>query len=92
MNEENKIAPINEQENIELEETINIENLIYNIRGKQVMLDSDVANLYHYDTKRINETVRRNIDRFPEEYCFRLNESERKIMRSQFATACRRRE
>ncbi|MBE6139085.1 MAG: ORF6N domain-containing protein [Firmicutes bacterium] len=71
-----------------LEET-KIENLIYEIRGKQVMLDSDVAKLYGYETKRINEIVRRNIDRFPENFCFQLTKSEtNKIfsLRSQFAT------
>ena len=57
-----------------LEET-KIENLIYEIRGKQVMLDSDVAKLYGYETKRINEIVRRNIDRFPENFCFQLTKS-----------------
>lgn len=60
MNEKNNIAPINEELNVVNNETENIKNLIYNIRGKQVMLDSDVAMLYHYPTKRINETVNRN--------------------------------
>ena len=64
-----------------------IKSLIYNIRGKQVMLDSDVAMLYHYKTKRINETVRRNKERFPENFCFRLNENEIEFIRSQIATA-----
>lgn len=64
-----------------------IENLIYTIRGKQVMLDSDVAMLYHYSTKRINETVRRNIERFPENFCFKLTEIEVENLRSQFATS-----
>ena len=54
----------------------NIKNLIYTIRGKQVMLDSDVAMLYQYSTKRINEAVRRNIARFPERFCFQLTEKE----------------
>ena len=49
-----------------------IKNLIYTIRGKQVMLDSDVAMLYHYETKNVNKAVKRNIDRFPEEFCFQL--------------------
>ena len=57
-------------------ENDNIKNLIYTIRGKQVMLDSDVAMLYHYETKKINQTVKRNIDRFPEKFCFQLNENE----------------
>ena len=51
-------------------EEVKIENLIYEVRGKQVMLDSDVAVLYGYDTKRVNEIVKRNIDRFPEDFGF----------------------
>ena len=51
------------------------------------MLDSDVAMLYQYTTKRINETVRRNINRFPEKFCFQLNEIEIENLRSQIATA-----
>ena len=51
------------------------------------MLDSDVAMLYQYTTKRINETVRRNINRFPEKFCFQLNEIEIENRRSQIATS-----
>jgi len=69
-----------------INETENIKNLIYTIRGKQVMLDSDVAMLYHYTTKRINETVKRNEERFPEKFCFQLNETEFENLRSQIAT------
>lgn len=87
MNEKNNIAPINEELNVVNNETENIKNLIYNIRGKQVMLDSDVAILYHYPTKRINETVNRNKKRFPEDFCFQLTELDIKNMRSQIATA-----
>ncbi len=65
-------------------DTENIKNLIYTVRGKQVMLDSDVAMLYHYDTKRINETARRNQERFPENFCFQLTEEETHSLRSQF--------
>jgi len=50
---------------------------IYSIRGFQVMLDRDLAELYGVETKRLNEAVKRNKDRFPEEFCFRLNESEK---------------
>ena len=60
-------------------ELINIEqiqSLIYTIRGKQVMLDSDVAMLYKYETRIMNQTVKRNIKRFPERFCFRLTENE----------------
>ena len=63
-----------------------IKNLIYTIRGKQVMFDSDVAMLYHYETKRVNEVARRNIERFPERFCFQLTENEIKCLRSQTAT------
>ena len=84
MNEKNNIAPINEEINVAKYETENIKNLIYTIRGKQVMIDSDVAMLYHYPTKRINETVNRNKRRFPENFCFQLNEDEVENLRSQF--------
>ena len=86
MKQENNIALANEEINVEIYEAENIKNLIYNIRGKQVMLDSDVAMLYHYQTKRINETVRRNIERFPENFCFQLTENETENLRSQFAS------
>ena len=64
-----------------------IKNLIYTIRGKQVMLDSDVARLYHYETRRINETVKRNIERFPIEFCFQLTSKEYEVLKSQIATS-----
>ena len=63
-----------------------IKKLIYTIRGKQVMLDSDVAMLYNYETKKINQAVKRNIDRFPERFCFQLTEEELEIMWSQIVT------
>ena len=63
-----------------------IKNLIYTVRGKQVMLDSDVAMLYHYETKKINQAVKRNIERFPEEFCFQLTEEEMQLLRSQIVT------
>lgn len=68
--------------------TIKIEDIIYKIRGKQVMLSSDVAKLYQVETKRINEVIKRNIKRFPESFCFQLNNEELDILclRSQFAT------
>ena len=95
MEQNNNIVP----KNVELDETIydtdKIKNLIYNIRGKQVMLDSDVAMLYHYKTKRINETVQRNKERFPGNFCFQLTELEtenlnKDINWSQFATSSRK--
>lgn len=63
-----------------------LENLIYEVRGQQVMLDSDVARLYGYETKAVNQTVKRNIERFPERYCFQLTEEELDSLRSQFVT------
>ena len=65
----------------------NIENLIYEIRGKQVMLDSDLARLYKVETKRINEVVKRNKMRFPERYAFRITEEEYYSLKSHFATS-----
>ena len=73
--EENKIVSQNE---VVIED---IKNLIYTIRGRQVMLDSDVAMLYHYPTKRINEAVNRNKQRFPDNFCFQLTEEEYKSLR-----------
>jgi len=63
-----------------------IENLIYEIRGKQVMLDSDVAMLFGYETKYLNRQVQRNIERFPENYCFQLSEEEYLSLRCQNGT------
>lgn len=51
------------------------------------MIDNDVARLYHYETKRINETVKRNIERFPVEFCFQLSNSEYESLKSQIATS-----
>ena len=53
-----------------------VEKMILVIRGKQVLLDRDLATLYGVETKRINEQVKRNIERFPEDFCFQLNEEE----------------
>lgn len=66
-----------------------IKRLIYTIRGKQVMLDSDVAVLYQYETKNINKAVKRNIERFPEDFCFQLTEEEFEVLRFQFGTSKR---
>ncbi len=64
-----------------------IENKIYIIRNHKVMLDSDLANLYDVETKRINESVKRNIERFPQNFMFQLNDTEWQNLRSQFATS-----
>ena len=62
--------------NIVVSDDIKIENMIYEIRGKKVMLDSDLAKLYNVETKRINEAVKNNIEKFPERYCFKLSDNE----------------
>ena len=64
-----------------------IEKKIYLIRNQRVMLDSDIANLYGVTTKRLNEQVRRNIERFPEDFMFQLTDEEYKILRPQIATS-----
>lgn len=65
----------------------NINNLIFTIRGEQVILDRDIALLYGVETKRVNESVKRNKDRFPETFCFKLTVEEVKNLRSQIATS-----
>ena len=68
-----------------IKEPIIIEDMIYEIRGRQVMIDSDVAMLFGYETKNLNRQVQRNIKRFPENYCFRLTEEEYKNLRCQMS-------
>ena len=60
---------------------------IYRIRGKNVMLDQDLAELYDVKTKRLNEQVKRNISRFPNDFLFQLNKEEFNDLKSQFATS-----
>jgi len=64
-----------------------IENLIYVIRGTQVMLDRDLAMLYGVETKVLNQAVKRNINRFPSDFMFQLEENENDSLRSQFVTS-----
>ena len=64
-----------------------IENMIYEIRGQQVMLDSDVSKLFGYETKYLNRQVSRNINRFPKNYCFQLTKEEYKNLRCQNITS-----
>lgn len=66
---------------------IEIRNLIYSIRGKQVMLDSDLASLYEVETKNLNKAVKRNIERFPASFCFQLTEEEVENLRFQIGTS-----
>ena len=71
----------------ELKEELNIENMIYEIRGRQVMLDCDLAKLYNVETKRINEAVKNNPDKFPERFYFRINENEFFSLKSKISTS-----
>ena len=69
-----------------INDNIKIENMIYEIRGKQVMLDSDLAMLFGYETKQLNRQVLRNINRFPENYCFQITDAEYISLRCQNGT------
>jgi len=64
-----------------------IEDQIYTVRGKRVMLDADLARLYGVTTRRLNEQVRRNADRFPDDFAFQLTNQELAILMSQNATS-----
>ncbi len=62
-------------------------NRIYMIRGEKVILDKDLAELYTVETKQLKRQVRRNIDRFPEDFMFELSKEELEVLRSQFGTS-----
>ena len=74
--DKNKIIPVE-----------NIQNLIFTIRGMQVMIDSDLAKLYGVETKNLNRAVNRNIERFPERYRFQLTKEEFNNLRFQSGTS-----
>lgn len=76
-----------EDKNLVIVDNREIQNMIYTIRGKQVIVDSDLATLYQVTTKRLNEQVRRNKNRFPSEFKFRLTAEEYEYLRSHFATS-----
>ena len=64
------------EKNLRITVQEDIKSMIYEVRGKQVILDSDVAMLYDYETKYIKRTVNRNQNRFPEGFCFQLSREE----------------
>ena len=72
-----------------LEEKLDIKNLIYEIRGKRVMLDSNLAKLYQSKngTKTINQIIKRNFERFPNNFYFQLTKEEYNILKSQIGTS-----
>ena len=68
-------------------DVINIENMIYEIDGKEVMLDSNLAKLYNVETKRINEAVKNNPEKFPDRYLFRITDKEYNSLKSKILTS-----
>jgi len=64
-----------------------IRNCVYTIRGQQVMLDSDLADIYGYELKAMNQQVKRNVERFPEDFMFQLTMDEIDLVKSQFVTS-----
>ena len=80
------VQEINEELYMDTSE-VTIKNLIYVIRGQQVMLDSDLAELYQVETKVFNQAVKRNMERFPKEFCFQLAREEYNSLRSQIVTS-----
>lgn len=90
MNEKEKmeVAVIEKEQlnNAEINENT-IKNLIYVVRGKQVMLDSDLEMLYQVETKNLNKAMKRNENRFPDDFCFQLSETEYQALRFQFGTS-----
>ena len=69
-----------------IKEDVKIEDLIYEIRGKQVMFSFDLASIYQIETKVLNQVVKRNIERFPNDFCFLLTDNEVQIIWSQIVT------
>ena len=78
---------VNGNVSVVIENTEEIENLIHYVRRQQIMVDSDLAKLYNVETKRLNESVKRNAKRFPENFCFQLTNDEYADLRSQIATS-----
>ena len=70
-----------------MEELQIIQSKIYEIRGERVMLDRDIAALYNVETKVLNQAVKRNIKRFPEDFMFQLSKTEFQIWKSQIVTS-----
>ena len=70
-----------------VKDVLNIENMIYEIDGKEVMLDSDLAKLYNVETKRINEAVKNNPEKFPDRYLLRITDKEYNFLKSKISTS-----
>ncbi len=80
-------GPTKNETAIALSSDAQIRDMIYTVRGRQVMLDSDLAELYGVETKVLNQTVTRNPSRFPEQFCFRVTREEDQALRSQIVTS-----
>ncbi len=88
MDEKEKMELIvDEKENFEEINENTIRNLIYVVRGQQVMLDSDLATMYQVETRNLNKAMKRNIDRFPKDFCFQLTKEEYTNLMFQFGTS-----
>jgi hypothetical protein len=74
------------QKGLTMQDVLTIDKKIYVVRGVQVMLDFDLAQIYNVPTKRINEQVKRNIERFDDDFMFQINDDEFDNLRSHFAT------
>lgn len=64
-----------------------VQNMIYTIRGQQVMLDFDLARIYGYEVKALNQQVKRNAGRFPDDFMFQLTKEEVELVKSQIVTS-----
>ena len=71
----------------ELVPIIQAENLIFEMRGQKVILDSDLARLYEVETKKLNQAIKRNLERFPDDFMFQLTNKELTILKSQIVTS-----
>lgn len=87
MAKKNQIKPVSAVANCDQFIVAPVEQRIYIVRNVQVMLDSDLAEIYGVETKRLNEQVRRNIGRFPEDFMLQLTVAEFSILKSQIATS-----
>lgn len=76
-----------EEKNLTIVDNKEIQNMIYTFRGRQIMIDRDLAYLYNVETKVLNQAVKRNLNRFPEHFRFQLTEEEYENLRSQFVTS-----
>ena len=86
-NTKDKNIEVNTEQAAEVTPMENIQNKVYMIREQQVMLDYDLAEIYGYEVKALNQQVKRNIGRFPEDFMFQLTQEEDKNLKSQIVTS-----